>query len=304
MNNSILSVVVPVLNEVENLPLLFEELENLEKSFEQKNVATQFIINDNCSNDGSSEFLNAWSSERTNVDLVKFPVRVSFQTSIIRGFKRAKGDCVAVFQSDLQDPPETLIELFEAWQDGARVAVGIPTNRHSSFILNLFRKTFYKLISKTHTKDLTVGFQDFYVLDISITQTLSNRNEKYQFIRGSLATEFGVDKVVDYERKIRLAGKSKFSFSSRYSLAIDALLVNSPRFIQLLALTGFAISGIAFIGVLSLISLAIFGQDFGAPGWASTTTLILLSLGIVLFFFSLTFEFLSRILVLLMSKSD
>lgn len=297
-----LSIVIPVLNEEENIPRLIQQLLELEAQFNSKGNRIEFVVNDNHSTDGSGLLLSAWAAENSNVNLATFSSTVPFQTSILRGMKRANGTCIIVLQSDLQDPPELIPDLFSSWKSGNKVTVTIPQNRHSNFFQDGMRKSFYRLMAAGNTKNLVVGFQDFYAIDASIGKVLSSRSEKFQFIRGSLSSEFGIDNVIPYERNLRIAGKSKFSFFDKYDLAMDALLVYSSRFIRVLAIIGFVLSGFSFLATFGVFISYFAGFQFGIPGWASTISLITLSLGISLMFFSFLFEFLSRILVLLMNQ--
>lgn len=299
-----LSIVIPVLNEQANIPKLIEKLQILDAGFKRVGISIEFVVNNNNSTDNSGQLLMSWAEICNSVNLETFHTTVSFQTSIIRGMKRSSGLCVIVLQSDLQDPPELIPELFRSWQSGNLVTVALPLNRHSNLFQDMMRKSFYRLMSAGNTEKLVVGFQDFYAIDQSVAKSLSSRNEKFQFIRGSLASEFGIDNVISYDREKRKAGKSKFSFFDKYDLAMDALLVYSSKFIRILAICGFVLAGISFMAMI-VVGVSYFaGIQFGIPGWASTFSLILLALGINLLFFSLLFEFLSRILVLLMSKKS
>ena len=299
-----LSIIIPVLNEESNLHHLIERLEELEKVLNKQDEQIEFVVNDNASEDKSSEILAKWASYKENVNLVRFASTVPFQTSILRGMKRAKGRCVVVLQSDLQDPPELIEDLFKSWKMGNLVTVTVPQNRHNNLFQDSMRKLFYRLMSAGSSDEIIVGFQDFYALDASVSTTLSSRSEKFQFIRGSLASEFGINKVIPYKRNNRFSGKSKFSFFNKYDLAMDALLVYSSTFIRLLTISGLLLAGLSFLSTVFVLITSLLGYKFGIPGWASTFSIISFGLGLGLVCFSIIFEFLSRILVLLMEKQN
>lgn len=300
----LISLVIPVLNETENIPNLIKRLEALSQVFTHRGWELQFVVNDNHSTDGSKELLESWASSSRNVDLRRFPVTVSFQTSILRGMRRATGDALVVLQSDLQDPPELIVDLVDTWLSGKRVVAAVPNNRHSSFIQDALRNRFYKILASGSKQEIIVGFQDFYLLDRDVYSEISNRNEKFQFIRGTIASEYGIDAVVPYARNLREQGKSKFSLFDKYDLAVDGLLVYSSGFIRSLGMIGFFLSFVSILGVASITILSIFGFSFGVPGWASLVSLILFALGLNMAFFSVVFEYLHRILTLQVSTKE
>jgi dolichol-phosphate mannosyltransferase len=202
----------------------------------------------------------------------------------------------------LQDPPELILELFEEWTKGKKVVGAIAENKHNSYVQHILRNIFYKILLSSSGQKLIPNFQDFYLLDKSVYTEIAKRNEQFQFIRGVISAEFGIDKVVTYKRAMRIAGESKFRLLDKYDLAMDGLLVFGSRFIRALAVTSFMISAVTFLSLAVYLVLKILGVDYGVPGWATLVALVLLVLGIMLAFFSIAFEFLYRILRLLVKK--
>lgn len=297
-----LSIVVPVLNEEANLIALRQRLGKVQTDLALKGITVQYLVNNNASTDSTGIILEDWALDEENVEVVTFSHTVSFQTSIMRGMKRATGDCLVVLQSDLQDPPELIPDLVDEWLLGKNVVAAIAKNKHSSLFQNFMRRTFYRILTASSQRTMVAGFQDFYLLDKSVYSRVALRNDQFQFIRGTIAAEFGLDSVVPYTRSSRQAGKSKFSLLDKYDLAMDGLLVFSSKFIRNLAVAGMLTAAASFIALAVYLTYSIFGHDFGVPGWASLIAVVLFILGLVLAFFSIVFEFLSRILRLLIDR--
>lgn len=305
MNNlttKTLSIVIPVLNEEKNIPELVKKLEELEAKFAEEKVNIQYIFNNNASSDKSEKLISDWSLARTNVILQSFSYTIPFQNSIMRGLKSASGDVVAVLQSDLQDPPELLLDMFSLWRSGSKVVAAIATNKHSSVIQTVLRNLYYRILTSGASKKILHGFQDFYVIDRSVANAISSRNENFQFIRGYLSSEFGVDSVVRYQRMNRTRGESKFRFAAKYDLALDGLLVYSTKFIRGLAIFGLLLAALSFLATILGIVLAYLGIFSGTPGWASLILVSTLGFGLIMAFFAFCFEFLSRILRILIQN--
>lgn len=297
-----LSVIVPLLNERESLQELRKQLGLLRKSMDLEGNQIEIILNDNASDDGSFEVLRDWANSESDVIHEKFERRVTFQQSIIRGFRRATGDCAVVFQGDLQDPWELIPEFMENWVAGDRVIVSIAKNKHSSTIQSLARRVFYSLLKSGSAKGIIVGFQDFYLLDRDVYKKIAAKPNHFIFIRGIIARNFQIDKVLYYERSFRSAGKSKFRLGDKYDLALDALLIHNQAFTRGLSLSGIALAAMSCGALLIMGTLWVFGVNFGAPGWLSTVGLIALFFGIFSFATAIQLEYLRRLLVLLGEK--
>jgi dolichol-phosphate mannosyltransferase len=295
------SLVVPILNEVENLPNLRAAISSIELGLREIGLDLEVILNDNLSNDGSSEVLASWASESSVFCHVQFGSRLTFQQSIINGFRTANGDCLVVFQGDLQDPWEQVIEFAQLWKSkGVKIVVGVATNRHSSLTASIGRRLFYKTLAFSSGVRDHRGFQDFYLLDRSVYKQLAKRKNLFQFVRGLIASEFKVEEFVPYQRSFRSKGKSKFPFAEKYDLALDALLGQSKSFTRFLSILGITSSIVSLIMLLLLFAASFLGASFAIQGWASLFFMLTLLLGILGFVSAIQFEYQRRILQILM----
>jgi dolichol-phosphate mannosyltransferase len=299
-----LSIVVPILNEIDSLGALKSQLEELRKSLEPLDLELEIILNDNVSSDGSTQILRDWASKEQNVVHDLFEKRLSFQQSIIRGFRSATGDCVVVFQGDLQDPWSVIVEFAKEWISGSRVVVGVSSNKHSNPIQSIFRKVFYAILKAGAAKRTLVGFQDFYLLDKAVYKAIASKPNHFQFIRGAIARDYVVDKVIQYQRNFRDSGKSKFRFGDRYDLALDALLIHNQGFTRKLSVSGIVVSILSLVFLLLLFLFWLLRVDFGVPGWLSTVGLLSFVIGIFSFVTAIQLEYQRRILIILTEPSD
>ena len=297
-----LSIVVPILNEIHNLSALRVALESLGSELESIGHELEIILNDNCSDDGSSEFLASWASADPRAFHFRFDKRLTFQQSILSGFRASTGDCLVVFQGDMQDPWQEVLNFFHHWLSGSRVVVGIARNIHSNWRQTLGRKIFYWLLRIGTSSRVTVGFQDFYLLDQCVYRSISQQQDKFVFIRGSIASEYKIDKVLEYERFRRKEGKTKFSFDEKYELALDGLLVHSSGFTRRLSLFGLILAGLSCLSLFITLVIAVFGINVGAPGWLSLAAALALLLGVFSLVSALQLEYLRRLLVLALDR--
>jgi dolichol-phosphate mannosyltransferase len=299
-----LSIVVPILNEFDSLGTLKAQLEELRHHLESLGLDLEIILNDNVSSDGSTLILRDWASREQNVVHDLFEKRLSFQQSIIRGFRSATGDCVVVFQGDLQDPWNIIVDFAKEWISGSRVVVGVSVNTHSNPIQSFFRKVFYVVLKAGASKQTLVGFQDFYLLDRTVYKALASKPNHFQFIRGAIARDYEVDKVIQYQRNFRDSGKSKFRFGDRYDLALDALLIHNQGFTRKLSVSGIVVSILSLVFLLLLFLFWLLRVDFGVPGWLSTVGLLSFVIGIFSFVTAIQLEYQRRILIILTEPAD
>ena len=101
------------------------------------------------------------------------------------GLDHATGDCVVVIDSDLQDPPEVMVDLLEAWADGAEVVHGVRSERQGERRRrNAAIWVFYRMLRKLTPVDIAVDSGDFRLYDRRAVDTLTSMPERRRFIRG------------------------------------------------------------------------------------------------------------------------
>jgi hypothetical protein len=209
---------------------------------------------------------------------------------------RATGDAVVTLQSDLQDPVSASIEMVQAWQSGARTVAGISHKRSEKKSTILSSGIFYYVINFLSDTIIIKWFQDFFLLDKSIYTDLARRINHYEFLRGRIVEEYGIDKKIYYERLARKKGVSNFNFASRYSIAMDGITRFGTKLIRRYVILGASVLGLAALGFFTnIIGLIITGERYlgNILAWA-----ISVFLGLILFASGIILEYLIRLLKL------
>jgi glycosyltransferase involved in cell wall biosynthesis len=297
-----ISIVIPVKNEEENIDNLKLQLSSVLNNQSLTHFEFEIIINDNFSKDRSVKLIKEWMANDPRIILNEFHRDFGFQGSLILGMRKASGDALIVLQSDLQDPPELIIKFVESWKKGSKVVAGIIRKRNEFFLKSWFRNIFYWFLNISTDIKVYANFQDFYLLDRSVYETLRNSSLEHSFLRVKIAAEYGLDELIQYERPKRLAGKTKFNFSAMYNLALDALLLYGNRLNRILSIITFCSSICSFVLCISLILGKILGINYGQVGWLSEISIILLGLSLVFLILSVQIEFLFRIYKKLMQS--
>ena len=291
---NLISIIIPVRNESANLAHFISRLSQVLAKEQENHFEFDLIVNNNCSTDNSLEILEEWASEDKRVRVFNFAYNKGFQGSLISGFKEAKGEAAIVLQSDLQDPPEMISEFLQAWRSGSKTVGGVIVKRHENFVSRTLRNIFYWLLSTSSNESIVRNFQDFYLVDKDIYLDLAQLPIRHSFIRAKISADFGIDTIVEYERVDRVAGKSNFNFGSKYSLALDAMLLYGIRLNRILTGLSFLTVLIFAITGVALVISEILGVRYAQPGWVSLTTLLLFGFSFIILILTVIVEYLFR----------
>jgi glycosyltransferase involved in cell wall biosynthesis len=275
-----ISVLTPCLNEKENL---IECCERVKKIFdnELKNFNYEHIIIDNNSNIETYEIIKKLTLNNKNIKALINNKNYGVSTSHNNAIQFASGDAVITFlASDLQDPPEIIIEFVKKWELGYDFVTGIRKTRQEFIAMKLFRNIFYKIISYISGKKIYDRISDYQIIDKKII------NEIKKIINPNFSRIVPFDfsdnySFVEYEWKKRVRGKSKDGIFAYISTAIRGIMFASANPFRILLYAGIITS---FLSIF--YSLTVFINYFlEGPKAEPGITLIVL---ILLIFFSLT----------------
>lgn len=293
-----LSIVIPVFNEEENLPKLYERLVAVSPTW---NFPFEAILVDDGSTDRTLSVLRELHNQDSRFKFISFSRNFGHQTAVSAGLRYASGDVVSVMDADLQDPPEELHRFLDQWRQGYQVVYGVRTKRKE----NIFKRSgyylFYRLLAWCSSIDIPLDSGDFCVMDRTIVDYLNAMPERNRFVRG-LRSWIGYRQIgIPYERDKRLAGDVKYTFRKLLRLALDGIINFSYRPLQLTGAFGLFVcllsfSGIVFYLIHRMLNRKIFGlapQD--VPGFTTLILAILFIGGVQLFTLGVFGEYLGRI---------
>lgn len=217
-----LSIVVPVYNEEENLPLLFKELDDFSKTI---SFSLEIIFVDDGSTDGSYNKLEEIRQEDKRVKIIAFTKNFGQSAAIDSGIKVASGDAVVTLDADLQNDPHDIPLLLSELSKGYDVVVGRRKNRQDplekrlfSFLANALRR---KLTNEMiHDSGCTLRIYKKTVL-----RDLDLYGEMHRFIPAILSLKgYRITEVPVHHRK-RLYGRSKYGIARLVKGFLDLLFV-------------------------------------------------------------------------------
>lgn len=290
----LISFVVPVFNEEENIIPMYHALSELMESLSNK-YDYEIVITDNHSTDRTFEILKEIALVDNRVKVLRFSRNFGYQRSIYTGYINSNGDSAIQIDCDLQDPIDLVPEFLKEWESGYKVVYGVRVSRKEGWWINSVRKIFYRMIDSLSEDHLPRDAGDFRLIDKQIIEQLKQMNDAAPYLRGSIASMGFNQKGIPYHRNERTRGESKFSYKDLFRLAFDGILNHSTAPLRLASYTGLIISVITFMGLfVYLIGKLLFGANWPA-GFATTTILILLSLSLNALFLGIIGEYLGRI---------
>lgn len=295
----LISIAIPVKNEVDNLDELYIRLQKV--SIEFNDFDFEFIFSDNCSTDGTWEKIQKIALSDNRIKGIRFSKDIGFQRSILANFAATKGDLVMQLDADLQDPPELLREFLEKWYQGFKVVYGIRKQRSENVLLRNFRKIGYFLIDWLSETSIPRNAGDFRLLDRSVVDLLSQNKSGEPYIRGMIANLGFKQTGIEYVRAERKAGNSKFNLRKLIKLGLVAVFNHSTIPLRLASYLGITI---LFLSTLygSFVFYS-WSQNLNLPkGYTSLTLILLFGIGLISFLLGIIGEYIFRIYLILIGE--
>jgi dolichol-phosphate mannosyltransferase len=287
----VLSLVIPVFNEAENLDMLHSRLTAV---LQDMGHEYEIIYVDDGSHDQSPALLKRLAEIDGRVVVVELARNFGHQVAISAGLEHSRGRAVCIMDADLQDPPEVLPKFLEKWQEGAEVVYAIRTMRKEWWGKRLAYAGFYRLLQRVANIQIPLDAGDFCIMDRCVVDQLVQMPERNRFVRG-IRSWIGFQQVgVAYERHSRHAGRSKYTFRKLIYLALDGLISFSHMPLRIITLLGIAVSLLSFMVALFYIFKKVT-LGVGIPGFTTLVVSIFFLAGIQLMTIGVIGEYIGRI---------
>jgi len=291
MNNFLVSVIIPVFNEEQNIEPLVKRLLPV-----VKDLNYEIIFVDDGSKDKTLSVIKKQSAKNKNIKLISFYRNFGHQMALTAGYEISKGDCVITIDADLQDPPEIIPEMIEKWQKGTKIVYAKRNERQGE---NFFKKStasiFYQLINFLSDTAIPQEVGDFRLLDKQVVGFLNNLYERPSFLRGIVSWGGFPTDYVYFKRDKRFSGQTHYSFFKMLNFALEGITSFSVKPLRMATYFGFMSGVLGFLGIIyELIRKAISPQSF-VIGWAGLFTAIMFLGGIQLITIGIIGEYIGKI---------
>ncbi|MDJ0663484.1 MAG: glycosyltransferase family 2 protein [Acidimicrobiia bacterium] len=292
---TLISIVVPAMNEAENVPELYSRVAKVFSKLADYDF--ELVITDNHSSDDTYEICEQLARSDPRVKVFRFSRNYGFQRSIYAGYLLSTGAAAIQLDADLQDPPELIPQMLEHWRAGANVVFGVRVKRKGeSAFMSAIRRTFYRMIDFLSEDPLPRDAGDFRLIDRAVIEVLRHSYDATPYLRGTIAAMGFTQVGFEYSRDTRTRGKTKFNWRSLFGLAADGVMNHSVKPLQLATAAAVIVSVLAAIGVVGYtVGRLYFGQDW-PPGFATLALIQLIGISLNALFLGIIGSYVGRLL--------
>ncbi|MGB4595447.1 MAG: glycosyltransferase family 2 protein [Anaerolineaceae bacterium] len=292
MANPVFTVIAPIYNELENLPLLYTRVHDV---MEQTGDTWELVLVDDGSKDGSTDVMRKLASQDERVRPVIFARNFGHQIAVTAGMDYSRGEAVMIIDADLQDPPEVMLELIKKWREGYKVVYAVRKERAGESAFKIKTAAFfYRFINKLTDVKIPLDTGDFRLLDRKVVDVMNRMPERHRFLRG-MGAWVGFNQIgVEYKREARHAGVTKYPLKKMLKLATNAVTSFSYVPLQVATWIGFVAAGLSVLAIPIVIILRLT-KVAQLTGQATTLIMVLFFGGVQLISLGIIGEYIGRI---------
>lgn len=284
--HTLLSVVVPVYNEEENVLFFYDALRDVIEKIDGSYVFEVLFIDDGSTDESANNLSKLKPTTRVSPKLIRLSRNFGKEAAVTAGLAATHGDAAIIIDVDLQHPIEKIPEFIESWQSGAEVVVGIRNGYSARGVLKIWAsKMFYKLLSSMSETEIVPHSTDYRLISREVIDEYNKLTEHNRIVRG-LIDWLGYDrKYVYFTENDRYSGRASYGYKKLFKLAITTFIQHSFFPLRLAGYLGTSIAIAAgMLGLFFLVQDIVLRDPMGlqVSGTAMLATLILFLVGIIL----------------------
>ena len=256
-----ISIVSPTYNEEGNVGILVERVRTVFAGLPQYEY--EHIIIDNASTDNTAEELRAVAAQDKRVKVIINARNFGHIRSPHHALLEADGDAVIVLVSDLQDPPELIIDFIREWEAGYKIVAGVKTSSEENGLMYWIRSTYYRTIERLTDVKVLRHYTGFGLYDRQVMEVVREFGDPYPYFRGQIA-EIGLPiKQITYGQRRRERGITKNNFYGLYDIAMLGITNLSKVPLRLVTFGGFVFAALSMMtGLIYLVAKLLFWNKF------------------------------------------
>jgi glycosyltransferase involved in cell wall biosynthesis len=288
-----LSIIVPVYNEQEMLPLFHHQLAKVLSTLANDSFEIIYV-NDGSCDDSWNTMLNL-TSHYASIECINLSRNFGKEAAMTAGIDSAKGQVVVLLDADLQDPPELIPQMLAAWRQGYDV---VNMKRSARLGESKFKcwtaHIYYRLLDYLSDVPLQKDVGDFRLLSRRVIEDIKQLSERSRYMKGILSWPGYKQTTINFERPERAAGETKWSFIQLVKLGLSGITAFSVKPLRISTWVGALISASAFLfGFWIVIKTLFFGEV--VAGYPSMMLMQLFLGGVQLLAIGILGEYVGRI---------
>ncbi len=288
-----MSIVAPAYNEASVISIFHERLAAVMAGL---GTAWEVVYVNDGSTDATLATLLALSADDPHITVVSLSRNFGKEVATTAGLDHAGGAVVVVIDTDLQDPPEVIVDLVAAWREGYDVAFAQRRSRlGETWLKQATAKLFYRAMGRMARVNLPRDTGDFRLMSRRVVDAVLTMREHHRFMKGLFAWVGFPWKAVPYDRDARHSGITKWNYWRLADLAVEAVTSFSLFPLKVATVAGIVT---ALLAVLYSVFILIYTLVFGiaAPGYPSLMIVVLMLGSVQLITLGVIGEYLGRVL--------
>lgn len=291
----LISIIIPMYNEEESLPYLYERLVKLAEKIDKYNM--EFLFVNDGSKDSSLNIVKAYKKNDDRVCYLNLSRNFGKEIAMAAALDYVRGDVVAIIDADLQDPPELIIDMLKYYEEGYDDVYAKRRSRKGETIIKKFTShTFYRVLRSVSNVPIQEDTGDFRLLSRRAVEALKAFPEKQRYTKGMFSLIGFKKKAIEFDRDPRIAGKTKWNYFKLFDLAIEGITSFTVAPLRIATILGI-VSAIGSLIYMVFIFFKTIIRGIDVPGYASLVCIILLLGGIQLVSLGIIGEYLGRIFI-------
>ncbi|ANS80142.1 Glycosyltransferase [Serinicoccus hydrothermalis] len=286
-----LSVVVPMFDEQDVLPLLVQRLRPV---LDGLRLGYEVVAVDDGSSDATPVLLARERHSWAQLRVVRLRANAGHQAAISAGLERARGDLVVTIDADLQDPPELIADMVRlARAESLDVVYAVRDDRTTDTrFKRVTASGYYDTMRRLGADHGPSNAGDYRLMSRATVEAVTALPEHHRVLRLVVPSLGFPSGVLTYRRDARAAGRSKYPLSSMVRLALDSITGASIAPLRLATWLGF----VGAVVALGLLVYALVGYAVGlnVPGWTSTFMVVTAVGGVQLLCLGILGEYVGR----------
>lgn len=294
-NEITLSIIVPVYNEQQMLPMFHDQLSKTLALLAHDSFEVIYV-NDG-SDDDSWHVMKSLKNQLPNLGITLLNLSRNFgkEAAMTAGLDHSQGGAVVLLDADLQDPPQLIPQMLIAWREGFDV---VNMKRSSRIGESWFKRwsahTYYRMLAHLSDVPLQKDVGDFRLLSRRVVDRIKQLPERSRYMKGIMSWPGYRQTTLSFERPERVAGETKWSFIQLVKLALSGITAFSVKPLRLATWAGAITSSSAFIyGLIIILKTIIYGEV--VAGYPSMILVTLFLGGVQLLAIGILGEYVGRI---------
>ena len=255
-----ISIVTPCYNEEENIDELYQRIAAVMATLPYD---YEHICIDNASTDGTVKRIKELAAQDKRVKLIVNARNFGHIKSPYYAIQQSNGDACILIASDLQDPPEMIVEFVKKWEEGFKTVLAVKPESEESSLMFFLRKSYYRLITKISEVALVQNATGAGLFDRVVIDILRNIDDPYPYFRGLLC-EIGFPiATVPFKQPRRQRGVTKNNFYTLYDIGMLGITNHSKVPLRLMAMSGFLLSFLSLlVAFMFFVAKLLFWDSF------------------------------------------